>query len=236
MSPMQSVLMRAFGRPQGALGRMGGLIMARTNADCGTWVAELLEVTAKDRVLEVGFGPGVVLQRLAQLAAAGHVAGIDQSREMVEQARARNAAAVQCGLVELRLGSVESYRLTTTASTRRWPLIPCKSGRIQPPDCEKCIGSCDPGPGSPLALPPIRANQIKGSRKHSLPPASSRPMSWSQTSVSVPWRQRRRLFVSARQPSFLMTYGAVRPQSSSPQRQREARRRSPNSTSMAPCR
>ena len=115
--------------------------MARTNADCGTWVAELLEVTAKDRVLEVGFGPGVVIQRLAKLAAAGHVAGIDQSREMVEQARARNAAAVQCGLVELRLGSVESYRLTTTASTRRWPLIPCKSGRTQPPDYEKYIGS-----------------------------------------------------------------------------------------------
>ena len=82
--------------------------MARTNADCGTWVAELLEVTAKDRVLEVGFGPGVVIQRLAKLAAAGHVAGIDQSREMVEQAHARNAAAIRDGRVELRYGSVES--------------------------------------------------------------------------------------------------------------------------------
>jgi len=141
MSPMQSVLMRAFGRPQGALGRMGGLIMARTNADCGTWVAELLEVTAKDRVLEVGFGPGVVIERLAKLAAAGHVAGIDQSRAMVEQARARNATAVQSGLLELRLGSVKACRLTTTASTRRWPLILCKSVRTQPPDCEKYIGS-----------------------------------------------------------------------------------------------
>ena len=107
MSPMQSILMRAFGRPQGALGRLGGVIMARTNADSGAWVADLLEVTANDRVLEVGFGPGVVLQRLAKLAAAGHVAGIDQSRAMVEQARARNATAVQSGLVELRLGSVE---------------------------------------------------------------------------------------------------------------------------------
>src|SRR6516165_10614073 len=129
MRLMQSILMRAFGRPQGALGRLGGVIMARTNADCGAWVAGLLEVTAKDRVLEVGFGPGVVLQRLAKLAAAGHVAGIDQSREMVEQARARNAAAVQSGLLELRLGSVKACRLTTTASTRRWPLILCKSGR-----------------------------------------------------------------------------------------------------------
>jgi len=107
MRLMQSILMRAFGRPQGALGRLGGVIMARTNADSGAWVADLLEVTANDRVLEVGCGPGVVLQRLAKLAAAGHVAGIDQSRAMVEQARARNATAVQSGLVELRLGSVE---------------------------------------------------------------------------------------------------------------------------------
>ena|SRR5215469_2225185 len=108
MRLMQSILLRSFGRPQGILGRLGGVIMARMNVDCGTWVADLLEVTPNDRVLEVGFGPGVVIQRLAKLAVAGHVAGIDQSREMVEQARARNATAVQDGRVEIRHGSVES--------------------------------------------------------------------------------------------------------------------------------
>jgi SAM-dependent methyltransferase len=141
MRLMQSILMRAFGRPQGALGRLGGVIMARTNADCGAWVADLLEVIANDHVLKVGFGPGVVIERLAKLAAAGHVAGIDQSREMVEQARARNATAVQSGLVELRLGSVESLPFDDDSFDKRWPLIPCKSGRTQPPDCEKYIGS-----------------------------------------------------------------------------------------------
>ena len=108
MGLMRSILMRAFGRPQGILGRLGGIIMARTNADCGAWVTDLLEVTPNDRVLEVGFGPGVIIQRLAKLAAAGHVAGIDQSREMVEQARARNARAIQDGRVELRHAFVES--------------------------------------------------------------------------------------------------------------------------------
>jgi ubiquinone/menaquinone biosynthesis C-methylase UbiE len=56
----------------------------------------------------VGFGPGVVIQRLSKLASAGHVAGIDQSREMVEQARARNATGTRGGRVDLRHGSVES--------------------------------------------------------------------------------------------------------------------------------
>jgi ubiquinone/menaquinone biosynthesis C-methylase UbiE len=105
---MRSLLMRTFGRPRGLLGRLGGIIMARTNADCGFWVSDLLEVGPNDNVLEVGFGPGVVIQRLSKLAAAGHVAGIDQSQEMVEQARTRNATAIQSGRVDLRHGSVES--------------------------------------------------------------------------------------------------------------------------------
>jgi ubiquinone/menaquinone biosynthesis C-methylase UbiE len=108
MSIMRATLMRMFGRPQGALGRLGGLVMARINADCGAWVVELLEVRPSDRVLEVGFGPSVVVQHLAKSASDGHVAGIDQSQEMVEQARARNAIAIQNGRVDLRYGLVES--------------------------------------------------------------------------------------------------------------------------------
>lgn len=108
MSVMRNVLMRMFGCPRGVLGRLGGIIMARMNEDCGAWVADLLEIGPRDRVLEIGFGPGAVVQRVAKLAPAGNVAGIDPSREMVEQARARNAIAIQGGRVDLRCGSVES--------------------------------------------------------------------------------------------------------------------------------
>jgi len=82
--------------------------MARTNADCGFWVSDLLQIAPKDRVLEVGFGPGVVTERLAKLAPAGRVAGVDQSIEMVELARAHNITAIQKGRVDLQWGSVES--------------------------------------------------------------------------------------------------------------------------------
>jgi hypothetical protein len=44
MTVMRKLLMRTFGRPQGVLGRLGGVIMARTNADFGAWVADLLEI------------------------------------------------------------------------------------------------------------------------------------------------------------------------------------------------
>ncbi|MFC3285019.1 class I SAM-dependent methyltransferase [Litchfieldella rifensis] len=108
MSIMQSILLRTFGRPRGVLGRLGGAMMARMNEDCGTWVIDLLEVAANDRVLEIGFGPGVVIQHLSNRVSTGHVAGIDPSHEMVEQAGARNAAAIHSGRVELRHGSVEN--------------------------------------------------------------------------------------------------------------------------------
>ena len=44
MTAARNLLMRAFGRPQGVLGRLGGIIMARTNAEFGMWVAGLLEI------------------------------------------------------------------------------------------------------------------------------------------------------------------------------------------------
>ena len=129
MSVLRSVLMHMFGRPRGVLGKLGGMIMARMNADCGAWVTELLEIGSRDSVLEVGFGPGVVIERVAALASAGTVAGIDQSLEMLEQARARNAAAVRNGRVDLRRGSVESLPFQDASfdkalainSTQLWP-------------------------------------------------------------------------------------------------------------------
>jgi hypothetical protein len=44
MRLMRSILLRSFGRPQGTLGRLGGVIMARMNADCGTWVTHPLGI------------------------------------------------------------------------------------------------------------------------------------------------------------------------------------------------
>jgi SAM-dependent methyltransferase len=105
MSILRDIFLRMFGLPQGVIGRLGGTIMARTNQKCGAWVTHLLEIGPSENVLEVGFGPGVVVQRLSNLAA--HIAGIDPSQEMVRQARARNAKAIAGGRVDLRRGSVE---------------------------------------------------------------------------------------------------------------------------------
>ena len=81
MSIGRTILMPMFGHPRGVLGRLGGLILARTNRRHAAWVAGLLDVRPDDRVLDVGCGPGVAIQILA--GRAQYVAGIDPSAEML---------------------------------------------------------------------------------------------------------------------------------------------------------
>ena len=107
MSIAHRMLMRMFGRPKGILGRLGGIIMARTNQPCAAWVIDLLGIQPHDSVLEVGFGPGVGIELLARSVSEGYIAGVDPSEEMVEQARARNVNAMESSRVDLRYGSVE---------------------------------------------------------------------------------------------------------------------------------
>jgi len=107
MGIMKPIYARMFAHPRGGLGRLGGHIMARVNAECGVQACELLEIAADDAILEIGFGPGVTIEHLAALVPAGHVAGIDHSLEMVMQARARNAGTIGAGRVDLQYASVE---------------------------------------------------------------------------------------------------------------------------------
>ena len=107
MSLKDRLLLRMFGRPQGLPGRLGGRILARGNRKFAEEVIAMLDIGPSERILEVGFGPGVAIELLASKATAGKVAGIDVSQEMVEQASARNAAAIRAGAVDLRHGTVE---------------------------------------------------------------------------------------------------------------------------------
>jgi hypothetical protein len=72
---MRKVLMRMFGRPTGLMGRLGGVIMARVNRNAAAQVIDLLDVRPDDKVLEVGFGPGVAIHRRGRSVAGNGPAG-----------------------------------------------------------------------------------------------------------------------------------------------------------------
>lgn len=103
-------LRQQFGQPTGLVGSIAGKIMAHrsSNLDRGRWVVSLLEIAPRDRVLEVGFGPGTAIEMVSAIATEGFVAGIDHSAEMVKQATQRNADAVRAGRVALFVGSAAS--------------------------------------------------------------------------------------------------------------------------------
>jgi SAM-dependent methyltransferase len=98
-----------FGRPTGFWGRAAGLLMAHrsSNRRRNAWAVSLLDVRPEDRVLEIGFGPGLAIRELGRLAAEGYVCGIDHSELMLRRAKRLNAEGLRRGVVDLRLGSVE---------------------------------------------------------------------------------------------------------------------------------
>ncbi len=101
-----------FAYPHGLIGRLVGHIMAVFNAEINWTVIDMLQLQCDERVLEIGFGPGVAIALLAARLTSGHVSGIDPSDVMLRQASRRNRRAIQQGRVELRLG---------TASELPWP-------------------------------------------------------------------------------------------------------------------
>ena len=57
---------RQLSHPKGFLGRIFGRLMNRHNANMNAFAIRQLELTSSDRVLEIGFGGGVTLQRLIE--------------------------------------------------------------------------------------------------------------------------------------------------------------------------
>jgi ubiquinone/menaquinone biosynthesis C-methylase UbiE len=99
-----------FQRPRGVLGRGAGWIMGHrsSNIERTRWAVALMDLRPGDHVLEIGFGPGVGIEALAEhVGETGLVRGIDHSELMVSLAERRNRDAVRAGRVRLVHGSVE---------------------------------------------------------------------------------------------------------------------------------
>jgi SAM-dependent methyltransferase len=179
------ILLRTFGRPEGVLGRLGGILMAHTNRKAAAWAIDLLDVRPDDHVLEVGFGPGVGVELVAKAATEGRVAGVDSSDEMVVQATTRNAKAIESGQVELRCGSAERPpfedgifdKALAVNSMQVWP-DPI-AGAARDAACFE-----DRWHGDARVHPPFGTIEERAHRCSQLP-VSHEPASWSLTRISV---------------------------------------------------
>jgi len=92
-------------RPSGLLGRVLGHVMASETAGENAMALKLLELQSDDQVLEIGFGPGRTLARVAELIPGGFVAGVDPSEEMLRLATSHNRHFIAQEKMELKLGN-----------------------------------------------------------------------------------------------------------------------------------
>lgn len=109
MSLKQNVVAQ-FKHPHGLVGQLAGFIMANraSNIERNEWTLDLLDLKPTDHLLEVGFGPGIAIEKASKVVTNGLIVGIDHSETMLSQARKRNAAAIKDSRVKLYLGSVET--------------------------------------------------------------------------------------------------------------------------------
>lgn len=96
-------------KPHGLFGRLiFGRLLNRVNAPANQLVYDSLQHDANSRVLEIGFGGGDLLFRIARSLAGGRIDGIDVSTEMLANARGKLASMGLEEAVGLQLGSVDS--------------------------------------------------------------------------------------------------------------------------------
>jgi len=98
-----------LGHPSGLIGK---LILApmwnRRNSALNDVAFERLALRPDDRVLEVGFGGGYLMGRMAAVVTEGRLAGVDVSPAMVDVCSIRFRALIQASRLDLQCASAES--------------------------------------------------------------------------------------------------------------------------------
>ena len=102
-------LHKQFGHPTGALGWLAGRIMSKRTSNVERTLAtiDLLSLDPASRVLEIGHGPGVGLERVLQVVTDRSVVGLEQSTTMRSMAARRNKGAVDSGRLTLVTADAE---------------------------------------------------------------------------------------------------------------------------------
>jgi ubiquinone/menaquinone biosynthesis C-methylase UbiE len=94
-------------RPKGWFGTfVMGRFLNRVNGQIIDRTLALLDAKAAHSVLEIGFGGGSALARLAQEASSGVITGVDISPEMIRQAERRFRHEIETGRLRVQLGDV----------------------------------------------------------------------------------------------------------------------------------
>lgn len=95
-------------KPDGLFGRFFmSRVFEKGNAQLNAFVYETLSIRKNDHVLEIGFGTGALIKKIALLMDHGSVEGIDFSKTMVALAEKKNQKFINNGKVKIHWGNFD---------------------------------------------------------------------------------------------------------------------------------
>jgi arsenite methyltransferase len=106
---LQRFIAKQLARPSGLIGRfITAKWLERANSKTNELALERLALVSSDRVLEVGFGSGYLIERILTSSQCEYVAGVDLSPEMVQSVKRRVKKYIRQSRVDLRNGAIEA--------------------------------------------------------------------------------------------------------------------------------
>ena len=116
-------------KPTGLFGRFILWDMNRHHSKLTDWGLGQVSIKKSDSILDIGCGGGRTIKKLAAMASAGKVFGIDYSDDSIAAARRTNARLIDIGRVDIKHGSVshlpfadKTFDLVTAVETHLfWP-------------------------------------------------------------------------------------------------------------------
>ena len=105
----QAFFSRQLARPSGLFGRLfTARWLEKANAGMNALTLDSLALGPADRLLELGFGSGYLLEKVLKNRLCDFAAGADISPEMVRHVGARLRAYIEAGKAQIRDGDIEA--------------------------------------------------------------------------------------------------------------------------------
>ena len=105
----QAFFSRQLAKPSGLFGRLfTARWLEKANAGMNSLTLDALALGPADRLLELGFGSGYLLEKVLRNRLCDFAAGADISPEMVSHVDARLRAYIDAGKAQIRQGDIEA--------------------------------------------------------------------------------------------------------------------------------
>ncbi|MDD2851142.1 MAG: class I SAM-dependent methyltransferase [Desulfuromonadaceae bacterium] len=105
----QRFISKQLARPSGLFGRLfTARWLEKANTEMNALTLDRLALNADDRLIEIGFGSGYLLEQILTGNSCAFAAGVEISNDMVKRVFRRLRESINAGRAEVRFGDIEN--------------------------------------------------------------------------------------------------------------------------------